>query len=285
MIVEALENRFDGEDVILLGDFNDNPDDVSLNILETGREDADPGPDDTSDDTFLVNLTQSLLQDDHVSWGLTASQISGGKLNSRVVGSRKRNNDERGTDGHVAPILFDQILVTRDMLSRYTVAAVKVFDDPIAQEGHVLGGPQDAPIDYASDHTPVIVELVVGGGSPSPPTPGPQPALPRVRIVALLPNPVGPDPGHEAVTLSNFGDQDVLLTGWKLVDRAGNEFELSGTLKKNEKKVITLPEGSLPLNNGGGDEVTLFSEDGTQQDHARYSGSEAKEGETLKFGS
>jgi len=36
-IVQTLEQRFDEKDFVLLGDFNDNPDDRSMNILETGN--------------------------------------------------------------------------------------------------------------------------------------------------------------------------------------------------------------------------------------------------------
>lgn len=283
LIVQAIEQRFDGEDIILLGDFNDNPDDLSLNILETGREDADPGPDDTSDDSFLLNLTQSLLNEDHVSWGLSERNIINNKLDTRIPGSRKRNNDTRGTQKTSGPILFDQILITPDMLRRYTLDSVKVFDDPVTQEGHVPNGHRstNTPIDYASDHTPVVAEFVVkstsvNGGTPVPP-------LPKIRIIELLPNPLGDDFGHETVTLSNFGDQDISLTGWKLVDKAGNEFVLSGVLKKGERQIISLPKGSLPLNNSG-DEVTLLSGVGNIEDKVRYSGAEAKEGIVLKFG-
>jgi len=290
LIVQAIESRFDGEDVILLGDFNDNPDDRSLNILETGDENAAAGPDDNSDDTFMVNLTQPFLIEDRVSWGLTAADIVGGILETRASGSRQQNNDTRGTEGEAAPILFDQILVTADMLSHYTVTSIGVFDNPIAQDGHFSGGNSSGQArDYASDHTPVIAEFTAGNVPPDGATPPvgmtPQPPLPRVRIIELLPNPTGDDSGHETVTLKNFGEQEVALTGWRLIDKAGNEFALEGILQSGAQQTITLPSGSLPLNNSGGDEITLFSDDGTEQDKVRYSGSEVNEGQPIAFGS
>jgi hypothetical protein len=219
---------------------------------------------------------------------LSSANIAGSALDSLVSGSRNQNNVSRNTPGQIAPILFDQILVSPDLLTRYTVASVGVFDQPIAQEGHVLGGNPSNTIDYASDHTPVVAELTPGNTPPvgvTPPvivnTPTP---LPRIRIIALLPNPRGDDPGHETLTLKNFGDQDVVLAGWILVDRAGNEFDLDGTLGANQELTITLPSGVLPLNNSGGDEITLFSDNGTQQDQVRYAGSEATEGTVLTFG-
>ena len=134
LIVSAIQTRFDGQDVILLGDMNDNPDDESMNILETGDASAAAGPDDVSDDTFLVNLTQPLLADDHVSWGLDRTKIiPGGKLETRVTGSRNKNNATRHQAGSSSPILFDQILLSRESLDRYSVAKVMVFDDPVGR--------------------------------------------------------------------------------------------------------------------------------------------------------
>ena len=288
-IVQKLEMQFDGKDIVLVGDMNDNPDDRSLNILETGDENAIPGPDDSSDDTFLVNLTEPLLAQDHVSWGLSDANISGGVLNTVLAGSRKTNNDTRGTSGVIAPILFDQILISPNMLSRYTLTSVKVFDDPSAQEGNPPGeNPSNTPVDYASDHTPVIAELTIGtapqpNGTVTPPVVVTQPPLPRVRIIQLLPNPVGDDTGHETVTLKNYGDT-VSLADWRLVDKSGNEFDLEGSLASGEQREITLPAGSLPLNNNG-DEITLFSDDGVQQDHVAYSAAEVKSGTPIAYGS
>lgn len=287
LIVQEIERRFDGEAIILLGDFNDNPDDVSLNILETGDADAVAGPDDNSDDRFFVNLTQPLLAEDHVSWGLTEDDIENGLIITSVEGSRGHNNETRGTSGVIAPILFDQILASSVMLDEYTVTLTEVFDDPVAQEGHA-SGQTVVPREYASDHLPVLVELTFGVTVPDEGTPvivvSPQPAIPQVRIVELLPNPVGDDAGHETVTLKNFGDQDVSLVGWRLVDRAGNEFDLSGSLAVGEELTITLPAGELPLNNSGGDEVSLFADDGSEQDRVHYSSSQAASGARITFG-
>jgi hypothetical protein len=41
--VQKLDRDYEDKRFILLGDFNDNPDDKSLNILETGSIDAQGG--------------------------------------------------------------------------------------------------------------------------------------------------------------------------------------------------------------------------------------------------
>ncbi|HEY1603523.1 MAG TPA: thermonuclease family protein, partial [Pirellulales bacterium] len=83
-----------------------------------------------------------------------------------------------------------------------------------------------------------------------------------VEIVALLPNPVGRDRGHEEVTLANSTAQEIRLHGWKLQDRAGNEFRLSGSIPAKGKLPITMTDPSMPLNNDG-DDVFLIDANGT----------------------
>jgi hypothetical protein len=56
-MLRVFERDFDGRGFILLGDFNDNPDDRSLNILETGDPNAPGGPEEI-DGPFLSNLTE-----------------------------------------------------------------------------------------------------------------------------------------------------------------------------------------------------------------------------------
>ena len=64
-LVRKLEAEFDETNYVLLGDFNDSPDDRSLNILESGDPDAlaemenDPG-------AFILNLTEPLFAEGHV---------------------------------------------------------------------------------------------------------------------------------------------------------------------------------------------------------------------------
>jgi hypothetical protein len=56
-MLRVFERDFDGRGFILLGDFSDNPDDRSLNLLETGDPYAPGGPEEI-DGPFLSNLTK-----------------------------------------------------------------------------------------------------------------------------------------------------------------------------------------------------------------------------------
>ncbi len=61
---------------------------------------------------------------------------------------------------------------------------------------------------------------------------------PRVRIVSLLPNPVGDESQNEAVTLRNEGTAAVSLNGWRLRDAAGRFWHLGGTLDAGDEFTV-----------------------------------------------
>jgi hypothetical protein len=75
---------------ILLGDFNDNPDDKSLNILETGDIDAQGGAEE-NESAFLSNPAERLVALDQVSHGKSAADIDPqtGRINVITAGSRR----------------------------------------------------------------------------------------------------------------------------------------------------------------------------------------------------
>lgn len=44
LLAAQIEQEVDGQNVVIVGDFNDNPDDRSLNILESGNDNSIGGP-------------------------------------------------------------------------------------------------------------------------------------------------------------------------------------------------------------------------------------------------
>jgi hypothetical protein len=64
---------------------------------------------------------------------------------------------------------------------------------------------------FGSDHFAVSVRFLLSGTVPTPNGGGT--GISGVRISALLPNPDGPDVGHEWVRLKNSGSQAVNLDG------------------------------------------------------------------------
>ena len=273
-ILGVLEQRFDEKEYIILGDFNDNPDDRSTNILEVGDPDAPGGPEQI-EGPFLINLTEPLVVEDRVSHGRSSSNISNDRVETIDSGSRKRNNDARGTDQHTGDILFDQMLIPVRMLPRYVMASAQIFDDEVAVRGN--------DETRASDHLPVVAEFVFDQPEPEPgPGPAPAPAAVTLRIVSLLPDPVGTDSGNEKITLRNQSVGSVNLAGWKFRDRAGNEFELSGTIGAGATVAISMTDFSMPLNNSG-DDISLIDPAGELAHHVTYTEEQVQKGVEITF--
>ena len=266
-MVQVFERDFDDKDFILLGDFNDNPDDRSLNILETGDPNAPGGPEEI-DGPFLANLTEPLMAAGHVSHGKSAMDIVGDQINTLDPMSRQRNNVARGTDQHTGMILFDQLLIPVRMRARHVDGSTKVFNHASALRGSAQT--------RASDHLPVFADFVFGDEGPPPPPVG------ALRIHALLPNPDGADEGREQVTLGNGTTEEVNLVGWMLRDRAGNRFVLSGVLPAQQALTITMEVFSMPLNNSG-DDVSLIDPQGQVRHHVTYSAVQAASGQVVTF--
>ncbi|MCI0330302.1 MAG: lamin tail domain-containing protein [candidate division Zixibacteria bacterium] len=265
-LVKALEQRFDEKNFILLGDFNDNPDDKSLNILETGDPNALAGQEET-DGPFLMNLMEPLCAAGHVSHGRNSANIENGTVNTIDVLSRDTNNQLRGTNLNTGDILFDQILIPVRMAPNYVQNSAGVFNNAVAVKGNAQT--------RASDHLPVFAEFVFGAE----PNGG---GLAAVRISALLPNPAGEDNSREVVALRNDGSGPVDLAGWKLRDKAGNEYLLQGTIAGGSESRITMTSFSMPLNNGG-DEVTLLDAQGASRHKVTYSAANVVEGQEILF--
>ncbi len=265
-LVKIFEQRFDEKNFILLGDFNDNPDDKSLNILETGDPNALAGPEKT-DVPFLINLMEPLCALGHVSHGRNNANIENGTVNTIDASSRDRNNQFRGTDTNTGDILFDQMLIPMRMAANYVQNSAGVFNNEVAMRGNSET--------RASDHLPVFAEFSFGA---EPGTNG----LSAVRISALLPNPMGADNGKEVVVLRNDGSSPVNLAGWKLRDKAGNEFLLNGTIAGADELWITMTNFSMPLNNSG-DEISLFDPQVNKRHQVSYSAGNVTEGQEIPF--
>ncbi len=104
-----------------------------------------------------------------------------------------------------------------------------------------------------------------------------------VEIVALLPNPAGEDAGNEQVTIENSGNVAVDLSKWKLIDKAGNAFLLSGRIGARKSAVVTMTEASMPLNNNG-DTLVLVDSEGVGRSRVSYSEQQVRSGVVIQVG-
>ena len=107
-----------------------------------------------------------------------------------------------------------------------------------------------------------------------------------MRLVAVLPNPIGTEAGHETVTLINTGASEVHLAGWQLRDRqlqaAGKPgMSLAGTLAPGDTLRVTL---KLPVAlSNHGDDLILLDATGAVVDQAGYAKQQAGPGLTFLF--
>lgn len=153
---------------LVLGDFNDSPDDRSLNILESGNLFAKGGPSQWTE-PLLVNLSEPLYRQDFVTIGLDRAFV-GKALEPKVAGAMKSNEDTRGKehrfpqDVPVAQTLFDQILISPDL--KKAVNKIEIHSSVACLQGK-RGRTErtDSGANYiekptrASDHLPVFVDL------------------------------------------------------------------------------------------------------------------------------
>jgi beta-lactamase superfamily II metal-dependent hydrolase len=102
---------------------------------------------------------------------------------------------------------------------------------------------------------------------------GPQPtATSTVVIESLLPNPVGADEQREEVTLRNQGTSAISLAGWRLRDRSGLHWDLSGTIAAGQSTTFRRNGQAMTLNNQG-DEIVLLDQSSTERDRFSYTSS------------
>ncbi len=103
-----------------------------------------------------------------------------------------------------------------------------------------------------------------------------------VRIVAALPNPVGPAPEQETVTLLNTSPAAIDLTGWAIADRNKHTHPLTSVLEAGATTVVTLPQ-TVQLGNKGGI-ITLLNSEGLKIDGVSYTREQGRrEGWTVVF--
>lgn len=159
--------------------------------------------------------------------------------------------DDQNGNGLVEPrelSAIDHILVSPELAARAVGASIPHTYNPA----------------LVTDHFPVIVRLGTGNGPPPP-------LFPAVRILALLPNPVGSELDDEEATIWNTGLVAVDLRSWKLRDVANTTWLLDslGTLQPGEQKTIRRNHQQMGLNNSG-DTIRLEDAAGAERHRVTY---------------
>ncbi len=167
MTMRYLTSRVKYDHIVLLGDFNDNPDDRSLNILESGNPDALAGIDHRPD-AFLYNTSEALLDSNYCSYGYNYlyDKIESDTFDPMVPGARAENNKWRDRphnfvrDVKVKAILFDQILVSQNLKNHVQSSGIFTHAEAVKGTRSRIRFSGDEIVyttrgDFASDHVPV----------------------------------------------------------------------------------------------------------------------------------
>ncbi|MFN7171340.1 MAG: endonuclease/exonuclease/phosphatase family protein [Fimbriimonadaceae bacterium] len=157
------------QNVVVMGDLNDAPDDRSVQILVTGNMNAQPGFTEP-EKSFLVNLMDNLWRQDAVTYGLY-TKFDGKPIPPVASGARADNERLRDVDYRypqdveVTQIMFDQILVSPPIFRR-GVEGPWIYSLPPAVQGkpgrtRIVDGQvrNEFKGDQASDHLPVFADI------------------------------------------------------------------------------------------------------------------------------
>ena len=156
-MLTTLQASFAGKNYVLLGDFNDTPDDACANILETANANA-PTEIENNLGSFMVNLMEPVYAGNNVTFGRSSGNISGNQVNTIVPGVRQLNFDTRNTNDNTGDNMLDQMLVP---VALYNVAYVpnsaNIFRNSIAVTG--------TDNERASDHLPIFADFLFSEGT------------------------------------------------------------------------------------------------------------------------
>ena len=262
LLLDAIEDEFDDRPFVLLGDFNDNPDDACMNILETGDPNAVASKESVPG-RLLLNVTEPLVAQDVVSHSTRSNfETEDGRVVTVVDGSRDLNFRNRDRDFHVKKVLFDQILIPVAMRGSYVADSAAVFAPPSTMK-------------RASDHLPVYADFSFDD-QPN------DPAGSRIRVASLMPNPSGRDAGNEFIELENVTSDTIVVDDWSLIDRAQHTVVLEGALEPGERVKIVLGEDDLRLTNSG-DTISLYDDENRLVDSVEYEDDQAAPGVVVSF--
>lgn len=156
LIAEAVKNSSDSLQIVM-GDFNDTPDDRSANILESGDPQTLGGK--NANQSLMVNLTEPLAEKDYVTQGVVELYRGQREFKPIAKGAHADNTRLRGQDYNfprdvkVKQIFFDQILATPSLAKLSKKIGVHAV--PSALRGRRAGEQST----LASDHLPVVAEF------------------------------------------------------------------------------------------------------------------------------
>lgn len=159
----------------------------------------------------------------------------------------------------IAPAMAQRIIDGRPYLSLDDLLKVKGIGEKtlqkIKEQGLAYVEGQSADITPALSPSPTITY------------PG------NIYITEIMSSPQGADEQNEWIKISNLGDSEINLAGWKIKDTDGKEttyvFSENAKISANGFLVLTRPQTKISLNNDS-DGLELIRPDNTAADSVRY---------------
>lgn len=173
MLASYIKWRGD-QNVIVLGDMNDAPNDRTSNILESGDINAKAG--DEKNFNLLANLTQELAEKDYITFDLHSLYFGEPGVKAIVPGAKEDNDRLRDRDYRfpqdvkIPQAFFDQIFCSPNIYARGAKALVYDGEDALKGLGGRVKVSEDQKtgarsVEYleegsrASDHLPVYADI------------------------------------------------------------------------------------------------------------------------------
>ncbi len=124
---------------------------------------------------------------------------------------------------------------------------------------------------YVTDHFPLMVNFDLSGNVAAPA---------GVKLVSILPNPVGNENFDETATIGNDGIEPVDISGWQLVDKKGTYWVIPSQtiLQPGSEKVFKRNGQEMAMTNTG-DTIELRDDTNRLIDSISYF--DASEGEPI----
>lgn len=226
---KSMELVTKGYQVIVLGDFND--------------YDGDEGYRDHQDNMPITNVLSSIKElcsttdeDDLIN---IATMVP--KASRYTAFWDKDDDDNIDHPGEYTSI--DHLLVSKGLKEKLVYADIPHTFDPRC----------------VTDHFPIVAHFQLGAPTP----------IAGLRMIRLLPNPVGNENQNEEVVLKNFGSSVINLDGWKLRDKANKHWDLSDALSGGTELTIKRNGQPMAMNNKG-DTIQLINPQGVSVQTVKY---------------
>lgn len=126
--------RIESKKFIILGDFQDSPDDISVNTLEAGDRVTEAEKENRLG-PYMANLFEPLYRKGYVTYGVLADKITGDFVNNLDYESRDRNFEAVNGNKDIGSYMGSMILVPKFFHERFVKDSAGVLNHEVTVRG------------------------------------------------------------------------------------------------------------------------------------------------------